>query len=41
MKAIPLSRGTVAIVDDEDFDDLSKYSWYLHISSTNMASLHD
>ncbi len=36
MKVIPLSRGAVAVVDDEDFDELSKYSWYLHPASTNL-----
>lgn len=27
MKTIPLTQGKFAVVDDDDFDDLSKYSW--------------
>jgi hypothetical protein len=27
MKSIPLSKGLFAIVDDGDFDELSKYKW--------------
>jgi len=29
MKTIPLTQGKVAIVDDEDFDNLIKYKWFL------------
>lgn len=28
MKAIPLTKGQVAFVDDEDFERISKFSWY-------------
>ena len=27
MKQIPLSNGTFAIVDDDDYDEVMKYSW--------------
>lgn len=32
MKQIPLTKGMVALVDNEDFDNLSKYKWYAHES---------
>lgn len=28
MKEIPLTQGMVVVVDDEDFEELSKYKWY-------------
>lgn len=32
MKEIPLTRGFVAIVDDEDFQQLIQYSWHTHLN---------
>ncbi|MFA5990454.1 MAG: AP2 domain-containing protein [Sphingomonas sp.] len=28
MKEIPLTKGKVALVDDDDFDELSKFKWF-------------
>ena len=35
MKEIPLTQGFVTIVDDEDFEELNKYKWYV-IKSRNV-----
>ena len=28
MKEIPLTQGKFTIVDDDDYEELSKYKWY-------------
>jgi hypothetical protein len=32
VKEIPLTRGKVAIVDDEDFERLSRFKWWAHLN---------
>lgn len=34
MKQIPLTQGYVALVDDEDFDKVSAYSWSVHFANS-------
>jgi hypothetical protein len=31
MKLIPLTRGKFAMIDDEDFENISKSKWYAHL----------
>ena len=35
MKEIPLSKGFVALVDDEDYEFLSQWKWHVNIRGTN------
>lgn len=32
MKTIPLTKGYVALVDDEDYDDLVRYNWCVNVN---------
>jgi hypothetical protein len=43
VKEMPLTKGKVALVDDEDYIELSKYKWGLYTSSKNLfyATRHD
>ena len=36
MRKIPLTKGMVALVDDEDYDDLAKHKW--HYTNTGYAT---
>jgi len=31
MKQIELTQGQYALVDDDDFNDINRYSWYFHL----------
>jgi hypothetical protein len=37
MKEIALTQGKVALVDDEDFDELSRYKWHARKDNSNMC----
>ncbi len=39
MRTIPLTRGYVAMVDDEDYDLLSKFTWQTHINKLKCGEL--
>ena len=41
MKAIPLTQGKVALVDDEDFEWLSKWKWYAWKSKNGWYAMHN
>lgn len=40
MKQIPLTNGKVAVVDDEDFERLSKYSWCINAGKYAARGYH-
>lgn len=35
MKEIELTKGYVALVDDEDYPEISKFSWYAHVPANS------
>lgn len=41
MKEIPLTQGKVAIVDDDDFDLVSRFSWHCHFSEHREYAMTD
>lgn len=38
-RELPLTQGYVALVDDEDFEALNRWSWHAHASSTNIYAV--
>lgn len=41
MREIPLTQGKVARIDDDDYQELSKFKWYAKIEGTNVyAAMH-
>ena len=38
MREIPLSRGYVALVDDEDYERLSKHKWHVYVNKRGKSS---
>ncbi len=40
MKEISLSKGLIALVDDADYEELSKYKWYASMNRKHYARRH-
>lgn len=40
MKKIPLTMGKYALVDDEDYEELSKYKWHYHDAGYATRSIY-
>ena len=40
MKVIPLTKGYVAYVDDEDFDRVNQYKWWVLETGKQVYALH-
>jgi hypothetical protein len=39
MKEIPLTKGYVALIDDEDLDRVSRYKWYAHTTKSGVYAV--
>lgn len=39
MKEIPLTKGKVAIVSDEDYEELSKYNWHAKVGNKTFYAM--